>query len=113
MKTVRYGEFAATVSPADGVTGFLLKSLDGSFFFRVYGSSGDFIDYDIRHDDLQVTISPDAFASFYKIGDSLLLDHSPEVLGLEIGRANHSFRGYDGTLAEATIAWLKEREQKQ
>ena len=83
MTTVRYGASAATVSPAAGVTGFLLKRTDGSFFFRVYGSSGDFTDYDIRHDDLEVTISPDALASFYQIGDRLLLDHSPEVLGLE------------------------------
>ena len=45
MTTVRYGAFTATVSPAEGVTGFLLKSSDGSFFFRVYGSSGDFNQY--------------------------------------------------------------------
>jgi dienelactone hydrolase len=31
---------------------------------------------------------------------------------VQIRGANHSFRGYDGALAEATIAWLKEREQK-
>jgi len=85
MTTVRYGSSAATVSPAAGVTGFLLKGTDGSFFFRVYGSSGDFTYYDIRHHDLEVTISPDALASFYQIGDRLLLDHSPEVLGLESG----------------------------
>ncbi len=85
MTTVRYGASDATVSPAAGVTGFLLKRTDGSFFFRVYGSSGDFTDYDIRHDDLEVTISPDALASFYQIGDRLLLDHSPEVLGLKSG----------------------------
>jgi hypothetical protein len=85
MTTVCYGASAATVSPAAGVTGFLLKRTDGSFFFRIYGSSGDFTDYDIRHDDLEVTISPDALASFYQIGDRRLLDHSPEVLGLESG----------------------------
>jgi pimeloyl-ACP methyl ester carboxylesterase len=32
---------------------------------------------------------------------------------VQIRGANHSFRGYDGALEEATIAWLKEREQKQ
>jgi len=85
MTTVRYGRSSATVSSAAGVTGFLLKRMDGSFFFRVYGSSGDFSDYDIRHDDLEVTISPDALASFYQIDNRLLLDHSPEVLGLESG----------------------------
>ena len=83
MKTVRYGASDATASPAAGVTGFLLKRMDGAFFFRVYTSNGDFTDYDIRHDDLEVTIAPDALASFYQVGDRRLLDHSPEVLGLE------------------------------
>ena len=32
---------------------------------------------------------------------------------VQIRGANHSFRGYDNVLAEATNAWLKEREQKQ
>lgn len=82
MKTVRYGSSAATASPASGVTGFLLKKMDGSFFFRVYSANGDFTDYDIRHDDLEVTIAPDALASFYQVGEQRLLDHSPEVLGL-------------------------------
>jgi hypothetical protein len=83
MTTVRYGRSAAAVSSAAGVTGFLLKRADGSFFFRIYRTGGDFADYDIRHDDLEVTISPNALASFYQIGDQRLLDHSPEVLGLE------------------------------
>ena len=80
---VRYGASTATVYPATGITGFLLRSMDGSFFFRVYTSNGDFTDYDVRHDDLEVTISPDALASFYQIGDEWILDHNPEVLGLE------------------------------
>ena len=82
MKTVRYGASVATTSPAAGVTGFLLRRKDGSFFFRVYASNGDFTDYAIRHDDLEVTIAADALASFYQIGEQRLLDHSPEVLGL-------------------------------
>lgn len=32
---------------------------------------------------------------------------------IQIRGANHSFRGYDGALSEAVVAWLKEREQKQ
>ena len=36
MTTARYGASAAAVTPAAGVTGFLLKSTDWSFFFRVY-----------------------------------------------------------------------------
>ncbi len=83
MSIVRYGTSAANASSAAGVTGFLLKRIDGVFFFRVYAAGGAFTDYDIRHDDLEVTISPDALASFYEIGDRRLLDHSPEVLGLK------------------------------
>ena len=91
MTTVRYGVSSAAVSPAAGVTGFLLKRTDRSFFLRVYCTSGDFTDYDIRHDDLEVTISPDALASFYQIGDRRLVDHSPEVLGLESGPNEQEF----------------------
>lgn len=32
---------------------------------------------------------------------------------VQIRGANHSFRGYESALAEGTVAWLKEREQKQ
>ncbi|MEX2281204.1 MAG: hypothetical protein WEE89_01825 [Gemmatimonadota bacterium] len=39
-------------------------------------------DYDIRHDDLPVTIDADALAAFYTVGERTILDHSPEVLGL-------------------------------
>ena len=66
MKMVRYGKSAATVCTAAGVTGFLLKQMDGTFFFRTYTSADEFMDYDIRHDDLEVTISVDALASIYK-----------------------------------------------
>jgi hypothetical protein len=80
----RYGKKVAEVTSANGVHGFLLRDgIDGSFLFRVYQENGEFTDYEIGHDDLEVTIAPDALASFYKIGDRFILDHSPEVLGLE------------------------------
>ncbi len=79
-----YAKTVAEVSDAGGVRGFLLRSaVDGSFFFRVYHDNGEFTDYEIHHDDLEVTIAPDALASFYKFNDRLILDHSPEVFGLE------------------------------
>jgi hypothetical protein len=83
MEMVRYGKALASVTSAAGVRGCLLRSIDGSFFFRVYSYDGEFTDYEIRHDDLEVTISSDELASFYSIGEDRLLDHSPEVLGLE------------------------------
>ena len=69
MALYRYGKAIAEVTPANGI--------------RVYHTDSDFTDYTIRHDDLEVIIASDAMASFYKIGQYLILDHSPEVLGLE------------------------------
>jgi hypothetical protein len=81
--TVRYGTALATVTPAGAVRGMLLREPDGAFFFGVYTGDGTFTDYDIRHDDLEVTIAPTALAARYAIGEDCFLDHSPSVLGLE------------------------------
>lgn len=51
--------------------------------FRVYRDSHEFTDYEIRHDELAVTIDPDELATFYRIDGRDALDHSPEVLGLK------------------------------
>jgi hypothetical protein len=73
----------AEVTDASGVRGFILRDIDGSFFFRVYHKNKDFTDYELLHDDLEVVITPDAFAAFYKLKDRMILDHSPQVLGLK------------------------------
>lgn len=78
-----YGEQAACVSDASGVEGVLLRSVSGAYFFRVYHADHSFTDYELRHDDLAVTISGDALAAFYELTDSNILDHRPEVLGLQ------------------------------
>jgi hypothetical protein len=78
-----YGGAPADVTAAAGTNGVILRSRDGRWMFRVYGDAGAFVDYEIRHDDLSVTIAADELASFYKIGDERILDHSPRVLGLE------------------------------
>ena len=78
-----YGKQNAMVVDAAGVAGMLLRSFDGAYFFRVYHDDKEFTDYDLRRHDLSVTISEDAFASFYELKDTNILDHSPEVLGLE------------------------------
>jgi len=70
--------------PANGTTGILIPVfVDDSapkIVFRVYNSGIDFsyVDYDLNHSDLQVTIC-DQDAYFY---DGLYLDHSPLTLGL-------------------------------
>lgn len=69
---------------ANGTTGILIPVfIDDNapkIVFRVYSSDTDFsyVDYDLNHSDLQVTIC-DQDAYFY---DGLYLDHSPLTLGL-------------------------------
>lgn len=86
---VKYGNHVAEVSSASGVQGVLCKTFGGHYFFRVYAQDHSFTDYELRHDDLNVTIADDALASFYKIGEDHILDHSPEVLGLESSEAEN------------------------
>jgi hypothetical protein len=49
------------------------------YFFRVY-QGDDFIDYELCHDDLAITIT-DEQAAFYERDGQYFLDHSPEVFG--------------------------------
>lgn len=77
-----YGGVAAEVESAAGVKGVLIRAHD-CMTFRVYHDRERFTDYEIRHDDLSVTIDRDALAAFYKVGEERILDHSPKVLGLE------------------------------
>jgi hypothetical protein len=73
------------VGPADGVRACLLRGVGPEITLRVYHDVAKqrFTDYDIWHDDLWVTIAPDAMAGFYKIGKRDVVDHAPQVLGLD------------------------------
>ena len=62
---------------ANGVTGHLIYTQNGKYMFRVYDPEHNFIDYDLQHSDLCVTIC-DEDAYFYL--DSVL-DHAPATLG--------------------------------
>lgn len=86
---VRYGERDATVTSATGQRGVLCISTDGHHFFRVYATDTSFVDYDLRHSDLEVVIT-DAEACFYTLADAQLLDHSPATLGLDRLPACHN-----------------------
>jgi hypothetical protein len=77
-----YGEVPAEIKPAAGVKGVIIRAHDGAMKFRVYHDRERFTDYEIRHDDLSVTIDKDELAAFYKVGEEHILDHSPQVLGL-------------------------------
>ena len=80
MPTTRKSKVAQS---ANGVEGHLIYSaLLDTYMFRVYNADGDFVDYDIAHSDLCVTINdPDAY--FYCRGDRDVLDHAPATLGIE------------------------------
>ena len=82
----------AEVTPADGVRGFLLYSpipgQEWRYVFRVYGEKHgvdgnyhDYVDYEVFHNDLEITIH--GRASFYEVGENHYLDHHPDTLGLE------------------------------
>lgn len=76
-----YVKAACEVTDAASARGFLIRTADG-YCFRVYDSNGNFIDYQLLHDDLEVTIDSGALASFYRNDNIAALDHSPTVLGL-------------------------------
>lgn len=77
--------FKATSKSANGVSGHLIHIYDGQYAFRVYNKEdGTFVDYDLMHSDLHVTIDdPDAFFYHYEVDGANQLDHSPETLGIE------------------------------
>lgn len=77
-----YGELPAEVRSAAGVKGVLIRTADGATVFRLYDGSERFTDYELRHNDLGVTIDADELAAFYKIGERNVLDDGPRVLGL-------------------------------
>jgi hypothetical protein len=73
-----------TARSANGVRGHLLNLIDGTVVFRVYDAEHNFVDYDIHHNDLCVTITdPDAY--FYRRDEQDILDHAPITLGIEHG----------------------------
>jgi len=65
---------------ANGTTGHLIQIFTGQTVFRVYDSQHNFVDYDLRHRDLCVTIT-DEDAYFYRTESRDTLDHSPATLG--------------------------------
>ena len=68
---------------ADGVRGHLLNLIDGTIVFRVYDDKHNFVDYDIHHSDLCVTIN-DTDAYFYQRDGQDILDHAPMTLGISL-----------------------------
>ena len=72
------------IKSANGVTGQLITSFDGTVYFRVYDEDHNFKDYELAHSDLTVTID-DVDAFFYDDEFTTRLDHSPATLGKDHG----------------------------
>ena len=71
---------------ATGTTGFILKTFDNDYVFRVYDEGeSSFTDYDLDHFDLEVKIvDEDAVFYEYENGSDSIgysLDYSPQTLG--------------------------------
>lgn len=81
--TYLYGGKPAEVRSAAGIEGVLVRTFDGEFCFRVYYDDGNFTDYEIRHSDLSITIDKQELAALYRSEGRNVLDHAPEMLGLE------------------------------
>jgi hypothetical protein len=69
------------IKSANGLTGCLIYCADQVYRIRIYADGGDFIDYDIQHNDLLFTIC-DEDAYLYSNNDRFWIDHSTETLGL-------------------------------
>jgi hypothetical protein len=70
-----------TQRPAKGQKGYLLYTMNKEYVFRVYKEDNTFIDYDILHCDLELTIN-DNDATFYEFDNGRsILDHSYEIAG--------------------------------
>ena len=70
-----------TIKSANGVTGHLIHIFTGQTVFRVYDDNHNFVDYDLQHSDLTVTIT-DEDAFFYRDEYTDVLDHAPNTLGI-------------------------------
>ena len=73
------------IKSANGVTGHLIQIFTGQTVFRVYDDNHNFVDYDLRHSDLTVTIN-DEDAYFYRDKYNDVLDHSSKTLGQDNGK---------------------------
>ena len=74
-----------TAKSANGVTGQLIPLFTGQVVFRVYDDNHNFVDYELKHSDLTVTIT-DEDAFFYRDEYTDALDHAPATLGKENGK---------------------------
>ena len=94
--------------PAKGMKGIILYTFNNQYVFRVYKEDHSFIDYDILHCDLDVTIdSDDAVLYEFEDGRSIL-DHSFVMAGEDL----HSDKGYEVGTDEGLKEFVKQRNKE-
>lgn len=95
---------------ANGVSGHLIYIHGANdYMFRVYTGNGEFVDYDIRHCDLSMTITDPDSAFYTKKDGRFVLDHAPETTGrkdvqleaasVDSGKQNFTRAEFEGRLA--------------
>ena len=70
------------ITPANGTKGMLIWCGGDKYVFRVYDKDRDFVDYDLRHSDMEIEIQ-ESDAYFYEDGDYKCVDHAPATLGIK------------------------------
>jgi hypothetical protein len=98
--------------PAKGTKGIILYTFNNEYVFRVYKEDHTFIDYDILHCDLDVTIDSED-AVFYEFEDGEnILDHSFEPYNnLLEGESHNSDKGYEVGTEEGYKEFVKQRNK--
>lgn len=75
------------VRSAQGAEGILIRDVfDQKWYFRIYTNvtKSEFVNFELRHQNLCVQIAQDEMAAFYQDENGNgWLDYSPEVLGME------------------------------
>lgn len=68
--------------PARGAQGVLIRTVTDDVVLRIYNSNGEFVDFDIDHSDLAITITDEDAHFYHHDNGRLSLDHAPDTLGL-------------------------------
>jgi len=93
--------------PAKGSKGYLIYTMNDEYVFRVYKEDHSFIDYDILHCDLELTINDDD-ATFYEFEDGRnILDHSYTIAG----ESHHTDKGYELGTEDGYKEFVKQRNK--
>lgn len=61
--------------------GVLCRDADGEYFFRHYTKDGEFVDYNILADEIEMTINDSNITSKKLDNDVMILDYTEEILG--------------------------------